>query len=191
MTVQISHKKFAVWQYYQMLESGILTEQDRVELIEGEIVQMSPIGPKHAACGNRLQMLFSRALPAGVFVASQYPVRLSDVSEPEPDLALLRGEPEDYENGHPGPADVLALIEVSVSTIEFDRTVKAPLYARSGIRELWILDLSALALEVYRSPSPAGYQQVRVYRRGQSIALQALPEIAFEVEVLLMGKRGK
>lgn len=186
MVVRVQHKKFTVEQYYQMVVSGILTECDRVELIEGEIVQMSPIGRNHAVCVDRLTRVFARALPEEVTLRVQNPVRLSDRSEPEPDFAILRGQPGDYLSGHPMPKDVLVLIEVSDSTIEYDREVKAPLYAREGIPELWIIDLNEFKIEVYRTPSPAGYQDVRTFHREQFLAFQAFPAIFFKVEQLLV-----
>ncbi len=183
--VQAPHKKFTVEQYHQMAASGILTERDRVELIEGEIVQMSPIGRKHAVCVDRLTVLFVMALASKVMIRAQNPVRLSDNSEPEPDFAILRGQPGDYLAEHPKPKDVIALVEVSDSTIQYDRETKAPLYAREGIQELWIVDLNELVIEVYRSPSLTGYQNLKTFRRGESLAFQAFPDTLFEVDRLL------
>lgn len=183
--VVLHHKKFTTEQYHQMAEAGILTQRDRVELIAGEIIQMAAIGRNHAVCVDRLNQVFVKALPSEGTVRVQNPVRLNDSSEPEPDFAILRGQPAEYLVEHPGPEDVLALVEVSDSTLVYDRTVKAPLYAREGVQELWIVDLEALAVEVYRSPGPAGYGEVQTMGRGQSLAFQAFPEISFTVEQLL------
>ncbi len=181
MAAGVLHKKFTVAQYYRMSEAGILTPRDRVELIEGEIVEMSPIGTRHAVCVNRLARILFASLSDEITISVQNPVRLNNFSEPEPDFALLKGQPEDYSGRHPGPEDIFTLIEVSDSTLEYDRARKATLYAREGIRELWIVDLGASALEVYRSPSPEGYRQVRVLQRSQSVALEACPETAIAI----------
>lgn len=187
MVVQAPHKKFTSEQYHQMVASGILTERDRVELIEGEIVQMSPIGRKHAACTNRLAELFVLTFSPQALVWTQSPICLNEYSEPEPDIALLQRRSDFYLDGKPTSQDILALVEVSDSTIEYDRTEKAPLYARAGIQELWIVDLNRLAIEIYRSPSPEGYQNVRMLQHGEPLAFQALPETAFTIEQLLAG----
>jgi len=185
MTTDTLHKKFTISQYYLMSETGILTENDRVELIEGEILEMSPIGTGHAVCVNRLAKVLFSSLSDEITISVQNPVRLSNFSEPEPDFAILKGQPEDYESKHPEPEDILVLIEVSDSTIEYDRTTKAPLYARQKIHELWIIDLNALVVEVYRFPSPEGYQQIQVFRQDQSIAFEAFPNILIEVAKIL------
>ena len=187
MIVRAARKQFTVEQYYRMAETGILTPADRVELIEGEVVQMSPIGPRHASCVGRLTGLFVTTLGPQAIVFPQNPVRLNDYSEPQPDLAILKPRSDYYAEAHPQPADVLALIEVSDSTVKSDRTTKALLYARVGIRELWIVDLNALAIEVLRSPSPEGYQDVQTLKPGQSLVFQALPETTFKVEQILAG----
>lgn len=187
MIVRAPRKQFTVEQYYRMAETGILTPADRVELIEGEIIQMSPISPRHAACVSRLAELFILALGSRAIVSVRTPVRLSDYSEPQPDLPILKPRSDFYIEGHPQPADVLALIEVSDSAIESDCTTKATLYARAGISESWIVGLNALAIEVLRSPSPEGYQDVQTLKPGQSLVFQALPETTFKVEQILAG----
>ena len=181
MVVRAPRKRFTVEQYYRMAETGILTPADRVELIEGEIVQMSPMGPRHAGCINCLNQLFTSALPPSQAIVSvQTPVRLSNYSEPQPDLPILKPRSDFYIEGHPQPANVLALIEVSDSTVKSDRSTKAQLYARAGIIELWIVDLNAPAIEVLRSPSPEGYREVQTLKPDQSLAFQALPGTTFK-----------
>ena len=128
MSVQLLRRLFTVDQYYQMLESAILTENERVELIRGEIVKMSPIGIHHSACVKRLNELFFLRLAKTVTVGIKHPVRLNDNSEPEPDVALLQRKPDFYDTQHPQPEDVFLLIEVSDTTIKYDREVKVPLY---------------------------------------------------------------
>jgi Uma2 family endonuclease len=186
MTIQILRKKFTVGQYHQMIESGILTERDRVELLQGEIIEMSPIGMQHAACVDRLNELLVRELGGRAIVRVQNPIQLSTRSEPQPDFAILQRRSDFYANGHPQPSDVFALIEVSETTVEFDRTVKVPLYAKDNIAEVWIVDLNAEAVQIYREPSEAGYQQLQTFRRGQAIAFQAFSEVQFTVNHCLV-----
>ncbi len=181
----ITRRKLDVRDYHRMGEAGILTADDRVELIEGELVAMAPIGADHAGKVNRLNRLLVRAAGDRAMVAPQNPVRLSDHSEPQPDFALLRPRADFYESGTPTPADVLLLIEVADSSLRFDRLVKLPLYARHGIREVWILDLNAGAVEIHRGPGPQGYASSRRAARGEAIAPEALPGMALQVEAML------
>lgn len=185
MSVQILRKKFTVGQYHQMIESGILTERDRVELLQGEIIEMSPIGMQHAACVDRLNELLVRELGSRAIVGVQNPIQLSTRSEPQPDFAILQRRPDFYASGHPQPRDVFALIEVSDTTIEFDRTVKVPIYAKDNIAEVWIVDLNAESVQIHRDPSDTGYRQLQTFRRGQMIAFQAFTDIQFTVDQLL------
>ncbi|MGP1386461.1 MAG: Uma2 family endonuclease [Thainema sp.] len=185
MTVPILRKKFTVGQYHQMIESGILTDRDRVELLQGEIIEKSPIGMQHAACVDRMNELLVRELVGRAIVRVQNPIQLSTRSEPQPDFAILQRRSDFYANGHPQPQDVFALIEVSDTTIEFDHTVKVPIYAKDNIAEVWIVDLNAEAVQIYREPSEAGYQQLQTCRRGQAIAFQAFTDIQFTVDQLL------
>ncbi|MEL7086314.1 MAG: Uma2 family endonuclease [Cyanobacteria bacterium J06597_1] len=183
MVVQAPHRQFTVDEYYRMAEAGILTPDDRVELIEGEIVQMSPMGSRHAACIKRLTQLFVATLQMQAIVSVQTPVRLGDYSEPEPDFAILKPRSDFYATQHPQPVEVFALVEVSDSSLPFNRNTKAVLYAREGIGEFWIVDLNAPSLEVYRSPSSEGYRDVRMLRKGELVAFQAFAEMPFKVEV--------
>jgi Uma2 family endonuclease len=185
MTVQILRKKFTVGQYHQMIESGILTERDRVELLQGEIIEMSPVGRQHAACVDRLNELFVLGLVSKAIVRVQSPIRLSNNSEPQPDLAILRRRSDFYADGHPQPDDVFALVEVSDTTVEFDRAVKVPLYAKEGIAEVWIVDLNANLIEVYREPTSSSYQQIQAFAQSQSLTFQAFTEVSFPVDRIL------
>lgn len=168
-----------------MIESGILTERDRVELLQGEIIEMSPIGRQHAACVDRLTELFVRELGIRAIVRVQNPIQLSNSSEPQPDFAILQRRSDFYADGHPQPQDVFALVEVSDTTVEFDRTVKVPLYAKNNIAEVWIVDLNAETVQVHCEPSAAGYQQVQIFRRDQSLSFQAFSDVQFTVEQML------
>src|SRR5437870_5978990 len=137
MAVEIAKRCFNVAEYYRMAEAGILTEEDHVELIDGEIVAMSPVGSRHAACVKRLNRILGRRVGDLVVVGVQDPIGLDDYSEPEPDISLLRPRADFYSEAHPIPSDVLMIIEVADSSDLYDREVKVPLYARAGIPETW------------------------------------------------------
>lgn len=185
MAVQILRKKFTVGQYHQMIESGILTDRDRVELIKGEIIEMSPVGRRHAACVDRLTELFILRLASRAIVRTQNPIRLSNDSEPQPDLTLLRRRDDFYETGHPKPEDIFLVIEVSDTTADFDREIKIPTYAEEGIAEAWLIDVNAQIIEVYQQPASSGYQSKQQFNRGRSITLPSFPDIQFNVEQFL------
>jgi Uma2 family endonuclease len=185
MSIQLLRRRFTVEQYHQMAEAGILTENDRVELLDGEIVEMSPIGRRHAACVDRLNRLFGSRLGERAIVRVQNPIELSDRSEPQPDIVLLQPREDFYEAGHPQPQDILLLVEVADTTAEFDREVKIPLYASSRIAEVWLVDINGQCLEIYREPGANGYQNVQKLLRGQSIFIQAFPDINLTVDEIL------
>ena len=156
-----------------------------MELIDGEVIELSPISSRHAACVNRLNYLFYSRLRDRAIVRVQNPVELSDRSEPQPDVALLQPRPDFYEAGHPQPQDILLLVEVADTTVEFDREIKMPLYAKSGVREVWIVDLNQNAIAVYREPSLSGYGQVQQLQRGQELAIQAFLDFSLAVDEVL------
>jgi Uma2 family endonuclease len=179
------HHRFSVDEYEQMTELGILTENDRVELIRGEILEKMTIGDRHAACTIRLNQLLSLAVAGRALVSIQNPIRLAD-SEPEPDVALLTPRPDFYASGKPRPADVLLIVEVADTTLEFDRDVKRPMYAEAGIGEYWIVNLVDDCLEVHRQPQPDGtYRDVQTLRRGQQADVAALPGLLVAVDDML------
>ena len=178
-------RKFTVAEYYRMAEAGILKPDERVELIEGEIIVMPPIGPEHAGDVNRLNRLFSRQEDSGFIVHIQNPVHLEDGSEPEPDVALLRNREDFYSNAHPTPADVLLVIEVADSSLEYDRNVKAQLYGRNNIPETWIKNLPDDCIERFTEPGPEGYGQHTIHRRGETVTPVSLPDLELAVEDLL------
>jgi Uma2 family endonuclease len=185
VTLQTLKRLFTVEEYYQMARSGILSEDDRVELIEGEILEMSPIGSRHAACVRRLNQIFSARIGTRAIVSVQNPIHLSKRSEPQPDLALLQPRDDFYERAHPEPEDVLLIVEVAETSADFDRETKAPLYAQAGIPEPWLVDLSEDYIEVFRQPSAKGYAEVRQVRRGQVLCPQALPGLELAVADIL------
>lgn len=177
-----------------MAQAGIFSEDDRVELIEGEVVAMSPTGSRHAACVKRLLRLFDRSVGDRAIVSVQDPIRLSERSEPQPDLTLLKPRSDFYGQAHPGPADVLLLIEVAdlsacsaqaETSADSDRSVKLPLYARAGISEVWLVDLERERVELYWNPAPGGYQESRTVGRGERLAPQALPDLDIAGEAVL------
>ena len=178
-------KLYTVTEYYALVDEGILREDDRVELIEGEIRPMPPIGSPHAAGVNRLAFIFIGKLTGRATVSVQAPVRLSEISEPQPDLLLLRFREDFYSSRHPQPEDVLLLVEVADSSLGYDQGTKARLYARHGIPEVWIEALGRATLEVYRDPSPQGYRDVHTFRRGDRISPLAFPDLVLEVSAIL------
>ena len=178
-------RRFSVSEYHQMLAAGILGEDDRVELIDGEVVQMSPIGSRHAACVDRLVALLFADLSGQVQVRVQAPIVLNDQSEPEPDVVLLRPKANAYADAHPGPDAVLLVVEVADVTLEYDQTVKLPRYATAEIPEVWIIDLQAACVDVYRNPE-AGYYQTRLhFGRGASFAPAVFPHVRLAVDAML------
>jgi Uma2 family endonuclease len=169
MSVQIARHWFTVAEYNRMGETGIFSEDDRVELIEGEIFEMSPIGKRHAACVDILVELFSEQLRRKVIVRVQNPIQLGNYSEPQPDIALLKRRDDFYRNAHPTSADVLLVIEVADTTLEYDRQIKVPLYARAGVAEVWLVNLLDEQIEIYTQPANEAYQSQRQAGRGESI----------------------
>ncbi len=186
MEARVTTHKFTVDDYHRMREAGILSEDDRVELIEGEIVVMSPIGKRHASAVNRLLDKFlPLQLRRKAIISVQNPIRLGEHSEPQPDLALLVPRDDFYAEGHPGPDDVLLLVEVVESSGDYDREVKVPLYARFGIREVWLVDLEKGILEVYREPSQKGYRTRQLLGDDATVSPIAFPEIELSVSEVL------
>jgi len=185
MTVQVPKRLFTVDEYYRMAEAGLFSEDDRLELIEGEVVEMSPIGSRHAACVDRLNRLFSTQVGGRAIVRVQSPIRLGRYSEPQPDLALLQPRDDFYAQAHPEPEDVLLVVEVAGTSAAYDREVKIPLYARSGIPEVWLVDLEAGQVEIYRKPSPNGYQEKGLMMPGRHLAPLAFPTWELAVETIV------
>lgn len=168
-----------------MGEAGIFSADDHVELIEGEILKMSPIGSRHAACVRRLDRQFNRLLGDRALVSTQNPILLNDFSEPEPDIAIVKRRDDFYGNAHPTAADVLLVVEVAETTVDYDREIKLPAYARSGIAQVWIVDLPAQTVESYGDLVAGVYRSVQSHRRGESLAPLHFPELAVEVVSIL------
>lgn len=185
MSTQLARRLFTVAEYDQMVATGILREDDRVELIEGEIIAMSPIGTRHAACVRRLDRLLSRLLGDRTLISVQCPVAIPDWSEPNPDLALLVPRVDFYAAAHPLPRQVQVLIEVADSSFAYDTQVKAPIYAKAGIRETWIIDLNTNRVLVHARPRAGRYTAVRIYGTDERFTSQRFPDIQFAVDDLL------
>jgi Uma2 family endonuclease len=177
--------RFTVKDYYRMAETGVLTPETRVELLDGEIIDMSPIGPFHGGVTNFLNQFFSVAAKGRWITAVQNPLRLNDHSEPQPDLMLLKPSPDFYRRQHPRPEDVFLLVEISDSTLEKDQEQKLPAYARAAIAEVWIIDLNDESIQVYREPHFAGYFAKTVLRVGDHAAPFAFPDVVVDVAELL------
>lgn len=185
MTVQILRKKFTVGQYHQMIESGILTDRDRVELLNGEILEMSPVGRRHAACADRLTELLIVQLVGKAIVRTQNPIRLSDDSEPQPDIAVLRRRDDFYAAGHPQADDIFLVIEVADTTIEFDREIKIPTYAQENIPVVWLVDLNAEVVEVFQEPTSQGYRNRQRFQSDQMLTIPNFSETQLGVDQIL------
>ncbi len=171
--------------YYKMAEVGILSQDERVELIDGEIFDMVPIGVGHAGKTNRFNRLFARAAADGLALVSvQTPLRLDSYNEPQPDVMLLRPRADDYQSRHPSAADVLLLVEVSETSLAYDRGVKLALYAKFGVPEVWIVDLRGAAIEVYREPTGDAYAVAERLTLG-SLAPVLATGVAIDVGALL------
>lgn len=180
--VEIPRRRFTVDEYHRMAEVGIFQPDERVELIEGEIVQMAPISPRHAGCVININRLFVTRLGDRAVVSPQNPVVIRPRSEPQPDLLLLRPRAVSYSREHPTPEDVLLAVEVADTTVRFDRLVKARLYARATIAEFWLFLASDGSVEVYREPGPDGYASVTAHGTRQTASPLAFPGVSFAVE---------
>lgn len=168
---------FTVWDYHRMAEAGVFDEDSRVELIRGQIVDVSPIGATHFRMVNRLTRLLVPLVGGRGIVSVQNPVRLDDGSEPQPDVTILHPHMDEEDAGTPGPADVLLLIEVADSSLGLDRDVKAPLYAESGVVEYWIVNLQERVVEVYRAPDGGRYNQVCRVDPSDALEILMLPGV--------------
>jgi Uma2 family endonuclease len=165
--------------YHRMGEAGILHEDDRVELIDGELIERAPIGQGHAATVNRLTRALVMAFGERAIVSVRNPVRLDRSNEPQPDFAVFRPRADFYETGErPGPSDTLLVVEVADSSLRYDRAVKLPLYARAGIGEVWIVDLHRRVVDVHLMPAGDGYATIETHAPDDTATLALAPEIA-------------
>ncbi|HEX9944778.1 MAG TPA: Uma2 family endonuclease [Thermoanaerobaculia bacterium] len=184
MAVPNPRQRLSIDEFYRLAEAGAFGEDQRVELIRGEIVEMSPIGDRHALCVMLVGDLLSDLRPKGI-LSPQNPLRLpGQESVPQPDVVLLRRR-SDFKSRPPRPADAFLVIEVADSSLAHDRDVKIPLYAEAGIPEAWLVDLNSETIFVYRRPSHGSYKEIRQYRRGDRICPAAFPHVRFPVDSIL------
>ena len=179
MAIEIlaTRRRFTRKEYHRMGEAGILREDDRVELIRGEIIEMSPISPRHAAFVDNLTRLLVRRLPDSAIVRVQGPVALADDTEPQPDLTVLRLRDVPYKDREAWADDAVLMIEVAHSSLAYDRCIKRSVYAEAGIPEYWVVDCAAETIEVHRDPGADGYRDVRLVTGAAELAPQAFPDV--------------
>jgi len=185
MAAELKRFRFSRADYHQMARVGIIKPRPRVELIDGDIVVMSPIGRRHKSSVDRVNDVFAPRLHGAAIVRVQSSIVLGEYGEPEPDLVLLRFRADFYAQSDEAPEDVLLIVEVADSSEAYDRRTKGPLYARFDIPDYWLADLNRDRVTVYRDPTPDGYATSRVYRRGESISPLAFPDLAVAVDDIL------
>jgi Uma2 family endonuclease len=201
MVLQLDRKRFTVTDYQHMMETGILQEGEPYELINGEIIrkmdyQSYPfpnlnqaldmgIGKRHASSTKRLNGVFSKRLQDRAIIGVQDPVQLNEYNEPQPDISILKLNPDFYLSGHPKADDIYLLVEVADTTLESDRTFKLPVYAEAGIAEVWIVNLQDDCIEVYRNPSGTVYQSMQTFIKGQTLTIELLPGVSIEANEIL------
>jgi Uma2 family endonuclease len=177
--------RFTVDQYYRMIELGMLKDYEKAEIIEGELIQKMPIGNRHAACVEKLNELLRDKLGKSISLRSQQPIRFDDFNEPEPDLAVLKRREDFYVQAKPTPKDALILIEVSDSTLKYDRDVKLALYAEAEIPEVWIVNLPNDIIEVHQKPSVGIYQLAKIFKRGETVESEVLSHLSIAADNIL------
>ena len=183
MATQPAYRQFTADDYHRMADSGILREDDRVELIDGRVVEMSPIGGRHVTCVSRIIRLLVSRLTDDAVVNVQSPVRLGEYQEPEPDVAVVRNR--EYGNELPNADDVFLLMEVSDSSLAYDRGRKLALYSRAGIPEFWVIDIAGEAIERHTNPSGDRYGVTVRVGRGEAIESTRVPGLAINTDDVL------
>ena len=173
MSIAVEKRLINVEEYHLMAEAGILKPTDRVELVNGEIIKMSPIGSKHAAIVDRISNFLMSQLKAQVIVRVQNPIITDELGEPEPDIVLLKPREDFYAEAHPGPNDIFIVIEVGQSSSEFDEQIKGPIYARAGVPEFWLVNLNNGTIEVKTNPEGNLYRNSTIYLSGDVLHLRA------------------
>lgn len=185
MEIEVTKKLFTVDDYYRMAEVGIIGPEERVELIDGEIIRMSPPGNRHVACVNRANTAFVEAFGRRAIVSVQNPLRLNIYNEPQPDIVVLKPRTDFYDSTRLAPEHVFFVLEISDTSLAFDRKIKLARYAASGVPEVWIEDLKHDRLLVFRDPEGKSYKSSLTFRQGDSISPLAFPDAVFKVEQLL------
>ncbi len=185
MAMPLALHRFTVDEYYRMAAAGVFHEDDRVELIHGQVVQLPPIGPGHSGCVGALTQVLAHRVGDAALVWIQNPLRLGKHDEPQPDVLLLRPRTDGYRKAHPTPADVLLVIEVADSSVRYDRETKLRLYAEAGIPEAWLVVLPWDTIEVCTEPGPDGYRTVRQVRRREHLHPIMLPAVEIRADEVL------
>jgi len=185
MLPRVKHYPISVELYHIMAERGTFAPDDRVELIDGEIIEMSPIGSRHARVVDFLNDFLARRIDANYIVRIQNPIVVGDLSEPQPDIAVVARREDFYRDGHPTGKDVALVIEVCDSTVAFDRARKLPKYAEAGIPETWLIDLESEHVEVHFSPKETAYGIVKIFLRGENAVSETLPALNLPVSDIL------
>jgi Uma2 family endonuclease len=184
-SIEINRRSFTVAEYERMGQFGILSEDERVELVYGEVIEMPPIGERHAACVDFLTQLITLRLRRSAIVRVQSSVRLDEHSQPQPDITVLKRRDDFYRRAHPKPEDILLVIEVSDTTLEYDMKVKVPLYARAGIPEAWLVNLRGGRIKAYADPAKGSYQTITSYARGEEVQSRSLAALRVSVAEVL------
>lgn len=177
--------RFTVDDYYRMIDLGMIKDVERAEIIEGELIKKMPIGKAHAAIVKKLDEVLRDILGKSVTYSVQDPIRLDEFNEPQPDIALLVRREDFYREKQPFAEDVLVLIEISDSTLDFDRNRKIPLYAKAGIREVWLVNLQNSTIEIHSQPAEYSYGIVKVLRRGETVESTVLENLSIEADIIL------
>ena len=181
MAIGIQRRRLSVAEWDRIIASGALPEDDRVELIDGEILQMSPIGPRHAACVGRLTSALAAALANNLILWVQNPVTIADFDEPQADVALLRSRDDGYAAARPSATDILLLVEVADTSFDYDLGVKIPRYAAAGVQEAWLVDLNGNRVLVCRRPRDGAYQDVQIATPPVVLVPEVLPDLRVPV----------
>lgn len=185
MSLQVARHYFTVAEFERMGEAGIFPGEARLELIEGEVVEISPIRSCHAGCVKFLSRFLHATVGDTALVSIQNPIQLDDYSEPQPDVALLRLRDDFYRHAHPTPTDVLLIIEVADTTVDYDRLVKVPLYAKAGIKEVWLVNLPSEQIEIYAEPAGGKYQITKQIKRGEEAQAHSIPDLVVNAGMVL------
>lgn len=185
MAMPLAERRFTVDEYHRMGRAGVFHDDDRVELLDGRIVELSPIGPTHSGCVTALTGSLTRLVADRALVSVQNPIRLGQRSEPQPDVAVLRLRSDAYRTAHADPPDILLLIEVADASLDYDRDVKLPLYAAAGVTEVWLVNLPGDTIAVYRDPGPDRFATLRTARRGDTLTALRPPGVALRVDDIL------
>lgn len=183
--IAVKRRRFTTDEFQEMVKVGILPEEHGWEVIDGYLVDKTSIGTKHASVVKRLNRILNRRFGENLLVSVQDPIHLNKYNEPEPDIALLVWRDDEYQAQHPMPDDILAVIEVSDSTLKYDREIKKNLYAEAGIVEFWLIDISGNTIEVYSQPRNGMYRNVQIFGKDETVNSVTIEKLALEVNEIL------